>query len=393
MDQQQLCINAATGEVSATNVSQGVPALSAILGTELSLRVTFEADNVPVALPGGTTGKFVVKALGNESSAPLLLDSAWTSSGAGAQTAYTFSMLADSVQLRAAFAGKGAVSLNAQVEWQITGEEHPRRSVPFPLVVTNSPSRSEDGAPDPALDAAWAWFKSRHVQGSNVTLTFNDVAKTMTVSAAGATAVTSVAWADVTGKPTSFPVNWGDINNKPSAFAPTAHTHAWSQITSGSPSDNAALVSFVQANAGSGQVFDFLFPLSGGDDHSYDSFDVEMKPALIFPRDAVVTHISLAFSNAVPRSEDYLWQAYIYMWLTQPNGGLGSIWSVSHWHHETFINDAARGVGIAILANASLTVPAGSALDIDLGTGGADSYSTIPTFAEIFIRVRGRYTN
>jgi hypothetical protein len=51
MDQQHLCINARTGEVTASNVSSSMPSLSGILGTLFILRVTFEQDNVPVALP------------------------------------------------------------------------------------------------------------------------------------------------------------------------------------------------------------------------------------------------------------------------------------------------------------------------------------------------------
>lgn len=44
-------------------------------------------------------------------------------------------------------------------------------------------------------------------------------------------------WSQVTGKPTSFPPsahehNWADLNNVPSTFAPSAHSHAWSSITS-----------------------------------------------------------------------------------------------------------------------------------------------------------------
>lgn len=393
MDQQKLCINAATGEVSATNVSAGVPALSAILGTLFQLRVTFEAANVPVALAGGSTGKLVAKVPGKEDGPAVLLDTAWTASGAGAQTAYTFAVLADSVQLREALGENAAVALNAQIEWHISGEEYPRRSVLFPLVVSNSASRAEDGAPDPASDAAWAWFKARHVAGTNVTLTFNDTTKQMTVSAAGAEAVTSVAWSAVTGKPTTFPAAWADITGKPSTFAPSAHTHSWAQISGGSPSDNAALVTFVQANAGAGQLFDFMIPLIGGDTDSFDSIDVELKPVLVFPRDAVITHISMAASGAHPRLSDFLWQLYITAWLTQPNTSYGYNWSVSYWHHETFIDESLRGVGIPILANASITIPAGTALDIDCSTGAPDSYSTIPTFAQLFVRVRGRYTN
>lgn len=47
----------------------------------------------------------------------------------------------------------------------------------------------------------------------------------------------SVAWADVTGKPTEFTPSahthgWSEITGKPSTFAPSAHTHGWDEVTS-----------------------------------------------------------------------------------------------------------------------------------------------------------------
>lgn len=49
----------------------------------------------------------------------------------------------------------------------------------------------------------------------------------------GAWAEVSVdlAWADITGKPSTFPSTWATVSGKPSTFPPSAHTHAWSQIT------------------------------------------------------------------------------------------------------------------------------------------------------------------
>jgi baseplate upper protein BppU/tail-like repeat protein/tail fiber-like repeat protein len=45
-----------------------------------------------------------------------------------------------------------------------------------------------------------------------------------------------VSWADIIGKPTSFPPsshrhNWTDLDNVPTAFFPISHTHIWTDIT------------------------------------------------------------------------------------------------------------------------------------------------------------------
>jgi hypothetical protein len=392
MDQQHLCINAATGEVRATNVSSSLPSLTGILGTLFVLRVTFERDNVPIALASGTTGKLVMKLDGQESGALLLEDTAWTAAGSGAAASYTFSLLADSDPLRAALEGKKAIALTAQIEWDLTAEEQPRKSLAFPVVIANSPSRPTDAAPA-LTDAAWAWIKARLVEGSNIEFDIDDTAKTITINAAGAEAVTSVAWADVTSKPSIFPSNWDSLSGKPSTYPPSTHNHSWAQINSGSPSDNAALVSFVQSNAGTGESFDLLIPLEGGDTDSFDSITLGL-PVATFPRAAVITHASLGVSGAVPRSPDLLFQVLCNLYLTQPAAATGTPFAASYWFYETLPNDTPRGVGIPLLVAGSLTIPAGTELDIVFDTGSPlDGYSSVPTFAKVWLRVRGRYTN
>lgn len=51
----------------------------------------------------------------------------------------------------------------------------------------------------------------------------------------------TVAWADITGKPTEFTPSahthgWSEITGKPSTFAPSAHGHGWDEIT-GKPTE------------------------------------------------------------------------------------------------------------------------------------------------------------
>ena len=394
MDQQHLCINAGTGEVTASNVSSSLPSLSGILGTLFVLRVTFEQDNVPVALPANTTGKLTVKLPGAESGSPVLLDTSWTLTGSGAQTSYTFSLLAESEPLRTALANSAAIALTAQIEWQISSElPHPRKSLAFPITLRNSPSRPGDTAPDPAADAAWAWIKARLVAGSNVTLTLNEQTRTITINSAGGASNPTVTWSNVTGKPSTFPSSWTEVTGKPSTFPPSGHNHAWSQITSGSPSDNPALVAFVQSNGASGQMFDLLIPLQLTSQTAYNS--LISLPDLILPRDAVITHMGLALRDAIPRMADYFFQLNVVLFCSDAPGyaSIGGLYGQSFWFYEYFPNGDSRGLGIPLLVNGSVTMPAGSKVNVSLDTGYADAYFTVPTFNGLWLRVRGRYTN
>lgn len=40
------------------------------------------------------------------------------------------------------------------------------------------------------------------------------------------------SWDEVANKPTSFPSSWAEVSGKPSTFTPATHSHAWSTITS-----------------------------------------------------------------------------------------------------------------------------------------------------------------
>lgn len=54
---------------------------------------------------------------------------------------------------------------------------------------------------------------------------------TLWAEAPGSGAGGSVAWVDITGKPTIFPTDWTSVSGKPTSFTPSAHTHPSSQIT------------------------------------------------------------------------------------------------------------------------------------------------------------------
>ena len=400
MDQQQLCINAATGEVRATNVSASLPSLMAILGTELVLRVTFEQANVPIALASGTTGKLVVKLAGKESGEVILNDTAWTVAGTGAQTSYTFALLVDSDPLRAALEGVSALAVTAQIEWQIEAEEHPRKSLPFPITVANSPSRLTDGAPA-LTDAAWGWIKARLVAGSNVTFEINEEAKTIRINSAGSESVTTVAWADVTDKPSTFPAAWTGVTGKPSTFPPSSHGHSWSEISSGSPDDNAALVAYLASigigGSGDGSlVFDYIIPVLGGttEQNEYTTGNV---PVLVFPIAGQIKKADIILVNMRPFNEGAgSTVSYNFAGSLSLGSAVDSLptyddlWD-SVWTWTDIDPDIRRNVTIPLLEPGSGIVFTAGA-KINLAVESVPGPYGTPTFLGIMLRVRGNYS-
>lgn len=67
------------------------------------------------------------------------------------------------------------------------------------------------------------------VAGTNVTLAYNDTANTLTINSSGGGGGGSTAWADITGKPTTFDPTIGTTSTTAKAgdYAPT-----WSEVTS-----------------------------------------------------------------------------------------------------------------------------------------------------------------
>jgi len=235
MDAQGICIHSGTGRVGKSNVDATPPMLYALLGTLLNLQVQFIDDShSTIELAAGTTGRLTIKQKGVPEGTALLLDADWTLTGDGASAIYTFSLLADSEELRAAIAELVHLDCSAQITWEVDGEDNPRKSFHLDLCVLNSYEQPDDGLPTTTLSNAWTWLKARLVQGSNVTLTIDESAKTITING------------EEGASPT---VSWSSLTGVPSTFAPSSHTHSWSQISSGAPVDNAALVSYVSSNA------------------------------------------------------------------------------------------------------------------------------------------------
>jgi hypothetical protein len=159
MKKQALQIRASTGKLITP-----AALIEAILGTQLQIEITFlDDDDQPVELASGTTGRLVCKSPQNLKGTIVLQDASW--SHTAGQTTYLLATLADSEQLRAlidAADGDDAdFTLRANFEWQLPAETDPRKSYPFDLLVINTPSRSDDTAPDVAGQAASEWLDLR----------------------------------------------------------------------------------------------------------------------------------------------------------------------------------------------------------------------------------------
>jgi hypothetical protein len=159
MKKQALSISSETGKLTAP-----FPLIESLLGTQLQIEITFLDDEAaPEELPSGTTGRLVCKAPQALGGAVVLLDSSWTHTSG--QTTYLLATLADSITLRslidAADGDDADFTLRANIEWQLPTEDNPRKSYPFDIRVVNTPSRSDDTAPDVAGQAASDWLDDR----------------------------------------------------------------------------------------------------------------------------------------------------------------------------------------------------------------------------------------
>lgn len=118
--------------------------------------------------------------------------------------------LVDSVLLRALLDGRREATLWVNIRWQL-GSSPVEYGAPSAIKIFNSPHQPTEVGHDPAGNPFYEALKAALQAGSNMTLTPNDVAKTITLASSGSGGG-SPAWADITGKPSTFP--------------PDSHTHS-----------------------------------------------------------------------------------------------------------------------------------------------------------------------
>ena len=172
-----------TGAVRNSTTGTIIPRIAGVLGTQLSLVVSFFRDAVPTALADGALGRLVLKSKLSHGSPALVLDTAWTVLGEGPARTYKFDALLDSQALRAKLEGKDTDFFAGQIEWTLPGETDPSKSLPFDVLIFNAYSRDGDEAPDPIASASWEWLKDRAPQSGG--FTHNDSDRTLGVAGGG----------------------------------------------------------------------------------------------------------------------------------------------------------------------------------------------------------------
>lgn len=120
----------------------------------------------------------------------------------------------DNDELRAMLGGNFSVSGGEKtgpwMEVAITIDGATSR-ISFPITLRNALLRPETAGPNPRASTSWEWLKARLlVSGASISRAINDTLQTLTLSV-------SMAWSDISGKP--------------STFTPSAHTHAISDVT------------------------------------------------------------------------------------------------------------------------------------------------------------------
>lgn len=169
---QEFFVDITTGAVRAAVSTTGKPGLVGFLGTTLNFSVGFMATGTVAPLAPYSSIKLTVKGdfedrrfTVDPDGTPALLIETATESGATTTTRYAFSTLCDSVQLRALLdAGPyNSLILKGQIEWQIIGEDDPRKSDLFDIAVTTAYSRSTDVVPDLTLAESEAWLAARAI--------------------------------------------------------------------------------------------------------------------------------------------------------------------------------------------------------------------------------------
>lgn len=155
-----LFISYETGVIQRSLTAAMQPRVAAILGTTLSLSITFLDDTgVAMELETGSTGRLVCRSPDALDGDTVLLDSSWDHTAD--TTLYTLKTLADSEQLRTLIKSKPCFTLAAQIEFTIPGEDDPRKSLTFDLIINNGPARGDEGAPDVAGATESAWLTAR----------------------------------------------------------------------------------------------------------------------------------------------------------------------------------------------------------------------------------------
>lgn len=210
MQAQTLFIHATNGTVRSSLTGIEPPKIAVILGTQLVLRCVFHVDGAV-----GAIGSYVANSLRIAAKDPaeisgtelLLPTGTWAITGGTTTTAYQWTVLADSAELRAFLGDQVTALLRCQAEWEIdVSGVVIRKSQPFDLLVVNSPATPDDGPPSTAVDAFWERLKASLAEGDGITLTPNETTKVLEIIASVVAEIpdNSISTAKIQGNAVTF---------------------------------------------------------------------------------------------------------------------------------------------------------------------------------------------
>ena len=140
-------IDTASGAVSSSIGGQAVVDPQFILRTGANLEIAFVTNGAVVELQASSTGRLVIKELGDGDGSALFLDTAWDKTGTGTSTRYTFVGEMDGTALRASLANGLSKQYGASVLFKEPADTYDSASLPFLVTVNQNYHRSDDAAP------------------------------------------------------------------------------------------------------------------------------------------------------------------------------------------------------------------------------------------------------
>lgn len=139
-------VNLNTSEfVVSPTLLQRVSTLYMTRRDNVPVEVQFVRDGLVVELAGGATGKMGIKTTYGGSF--LAYDSAWTKSGTGSSTIYTFGLNLNTTELTAAFPLDTEDSITAKVEIEWVADGLTSSTLPTSVVIYNDVIRGNEGTP------------------------------------------------------------------------------------------------------------------------------------------------------------------------------------------------------------------------------------------------------
>lgn len=142
-----LFIERNTGVVTTTIDGADPFEFDAPLASTRPFVVVFHDNHSPVEMAVNTSFQLTGRKVGVFDGPPLLLITAWTQAGEAAEASYTFTMLIDSVALRAAIGTSATIALNIQTTWRTAGVPGDGYAFPWVLNVSNATALPSDVVP------------------------------------------------------------------------------------------------------------------------------------------------------------------------------------------------------------------------------------------------------